>query len=185
MIQVVPNDWEVRIKRMFDQGLDQATQNLSQMFQEETSFSIEDSSVVSFGPQSSQSLLKPYVEAYGIELSGGTEVLGMAALLFSDQEADHLVADICQEDNVSDDYKTDVLCELSNIIINTCIQELAPELHDNVMGGIPHRLQEALQKQILDSASYLLLSSKFVNRRRDLSGTVTIMLPMQAFRIAA
>lgn len=112
--------------------------------------------------------------------------IGYAGLIFKEGEARKLVGAILKsvdEPEELDREKPDVIAEVTNIMINACLSQLAKPLHMRLAGGLPS-FDHALVGKLHDftqgsEARVLILRASFENEKKHINGDVTMAIVLK------
>lgn len=180
MVGTTSNEMLKIIPEAFTKGVQEATVRLSDFMDSDETFSIGISTTTVVEKSHFDELFKEdHLEMYGFEVLNGTVSSGIAALIFSNGEGDHFVSAILKEpisESEVSSEKEDILTEISNIVINICIEHLAPTLEKPLVGNVPRKISD--KDQLKPEAQSIMLKSKFTSNSSDLTGDVTILLPI-------
>ncbi len=111
---------------------------------------------------------------------------GYAGLIFKEGEARKLVSAILKSDQDGaevDREKPDVIAEVTNIMINSCLAHLSGALDMKLAGGLPS-FDQARVEQMHDfirtaTARVLILRASFENQKKQIKGDVTIAIVLK------
>lgn len=121
-------------------------------------------------------------ETFALNLSNHGQNLGVATLIFTEENSNNLAAilmDIEPTDPELQEDKGDILCEVSNIVLNTCLGYLADDIIVPLLTGVPYSLK-SFTEVFPDSDTIkpqVLLSAKFANESLAILAEVSILLP--------
>lgn len=178
-------DIKEKVHEAFDAGIHKATSNLSEMMIAEQSFTRSESQVDTIKQnQDFDGSIARDSEAYSIEFHDEKGNSGEATLIFSQEDAYNLISAVTGEDYdaLNEEERIDILSEISNIVINACIEQLAPPFELHLTGGVPRQIRDFSQLPVTQSSeAFFKLHSIFKSDSQEVGGEVAIYLPARLF----
>ncbi len=175
------------ISDAFCEGLATASSQLAELTNFDETFSFTPTSIHWLATDPRQNAYDTAAsECCLLEVLDKDDHTGYAGLIFKEGEARKLVSAILKSDQDGEevDRETpDVIAEVTNIMINSCLAHLAGALDMKLAGGLPsfdHERVERMHDFIRTAtARVLILRASFENQKKQINGEVSIAIVLK------
>lgn len=175
------------ISDAFCEGLATASSQLGELTNFDETFSFTPTSIHFLAADPKQNSYETQAaDCCLLEVLDSDAPTGYAGLIFKEGDARKLVGAILKSVEDGDELdreKPDVIAEVTNIMINSCLAHLAEPLDMKLAGGLPSFDSElvAQMQEFIHSATarVLILQASFENEKKHINGDVTIAIVLR------